>query len=113
MRTVEKDGGGGGPLRVFLFTCEISIFITNNCEKTKPKQSLKGESFSYMEIYSCILPKFTNIDLCLSHLAFFKHITCPQLMLLLLRKRAVHMSSGDLVQTVPSLIKSKLCHIYM
>lgn len=45
MRTTEEDGGGGGPLRVFLFTCKVSLFTTNNWEKTKPKQSFKGESF--------------------------------------------------------------------
>ena len=49
--------------KTFLFTCKVSIFVTSNWEKTKPKQGLKGESFFYMEICNCILPRFTNLGI--------------------------------------------------
>ena len=40
-----------------VFTYKVSIFVTNNWEKTKPKQSLKGESFFYKRICNCTLPR--------------------------------------------------------
>ena len=44
-----------------VFTYKVSIFVTNNWEKTNPKQTLKGESFFYMRIYNCTLSGFTNV----------------------------------------------------